>query len=39
MGGEGLVTGGAIAGDVFEEDHGDPGGRMRDGESKEAAIA
>ena len=38
-GGEGVVAGGGTAGDVFEEDHGDPGGRMRDGESDEAAIA
>ena len=38
-GGEGVVAGGGTAGEVFEEDHGDPGGRMRDGESEEAAIA
>ena len=38
-GGEGVVAGGGTAGEVFEEDHGDPDGRMRDGESEEAAIA
>ena len=38
-GAEGVVVGGGTAGEVFEEDHGDPGGRMRDGESEEAAIA
>ena len=36
---EGVVVGGGTAGKVFEEDHGDPDGRMRDGESEEAAIA
>ena len=36
-GGEGVITGGGTAGVVFEEDHGDPGGRMRDGESEEAS--
>ena len=38
-GGEGVVGGGGTTGEVFEEDHGDPDGRMRDGESEEAAIA
>ena len=27
-GGEGVFPGGGTAGEVFEEDHGDPGGRM-----------
>ena len=36
-GGEGVITGGGTAGVVFEEDHGDPGGRMRDSESEEAS--
>ena len=34
-----LETYPGTVGDVSEEDHGDPGGRMRDGESEEAAIA
>ena len=38
-GGEGVVAGGGTAGEVFDKDHGNPGGRMRDGESEEAAIA
>ena len=42
-GGEGVVVGGGTTGEVFEDDHGDPGGRMRDDESEEtreeAAIA
>ena len=38
-GGEGVVVGGGTTGGVFEEDYGDPDGRMRDGESEEAAIA
>ena len=38
-GGEGVVAGGGTAREVFVEDHGDPGGRMQDGESEEAAIA
>ena len=37
-GGEGVVAGGVTAGDVFEQDHGDPSGRMQDGESEEGAI-
>ena len=31
LGGEEVVIGGGTAGEVFEEDHGDPDGRMRDG--------
>ena len=38
-GGEVVVAEGGTAGDVFEEDHGDPNGRMQDDESEEAAIA
>ena len=34
--GEGVVVVRGTAGEVFEEDHGDPGGRMRDGEREEA---
>ena len=36
-GGEGVIAGGGTAREVFKEDHGDPGGRMRDGESEEAS--
>ena len=35
--GEGVDAGGGTAREVFEEDHGDPGGRIRDGESEEAS--
>ena len=36
-GGEGVIAGGGTAGEVFEEDHDDPSGRMRDSESEEAS--
>ena len=36
-GGEGVTVGGGTAGEVIEEDHGDPDGRMRDDESEEAS--
>ena len=36
-GGEGVVAGGGTTGEFFDEDHGDPGGRIRDGESEEAS--
>ena len=34
-----FVAGGGTAGEVFEEDHGDPDGRMLDSKSEGAAIA